>query len=493
VSVSLAALAQRATAEGCQAVDAQFVKEILNPQLHSLPTETLAFLARLKREDSKARDEILSKAGKLLGVKKGRKTAKAERAEGQAQVAAALLDLVAELSHEHFRIKTWDRPMAGFLSAVDHRQYDQLDEALREIWSGDLQMGDMERARASRLYVGRLAKDQLHQLASILGLLGTTDESAIFEEFERDHLARYEPNKTIRDQLTKLLTHLRVETRNALQEETKDRHLSAAAFPNIQDEFQEASYPDVQAPSLMRRIAHGLRKSFRRGPPAQSNAERQIKQAALALADGKHPTEDQLNALASTYANLDRALGRTGASALLARLAQDRVKKMQETQLTELGVQLEVALRMLPEDHALAGLPEPIRESTSARRRFYEDLRNAQRKEPGIRSGSKALTQVLDALPDTRHPEKLQDALDGMAAASCRILDGQDEQDFYKSALLRLDGKKRKALSSYLNGRHGIDRYALAIKRAMVIAPKAWSEFRKHQLDMLARAAAATA
>ncbi len=79
-SASSAALAQRASAEGAQAVDQDLIKRVLTPMLHSLPVETLCELGRLNDANNGLGDKILHDAGKLLGADKSPRTPAGARA-----------------------------------------------------------------------------------------------------------------------------------------------------------------------------------------------------------------------------------------------------------------------------------------------------------------------------------------------------------------------------------------------------------------------------
>jgi hypothetical protein len=486
LSTALAALTQRATDEGYDAVVKQLVERTLGPRVHSLPFETLCELGRLKDTDNKTRQAVLSRTADLLGANKRRQTRKVEQAVKQLDVASSLLSAIGELCHEHARAMSWDRQISIALEAARKGQYEQLDAALREMWSGDLLMGEVEQARVSRLMdaVKRLGATQREELAAMLGVTDKSNEpSRIFDQFKHGYLPRFETDEAIRGQLDKFIEHLRVATRAVLRQDMAGGLGVSPAQPGAASGFESADYPSAVRPrkairTTFSRFGDWMAASFRRRPTAHDAVKRHVKQAVQTLIEGGRLTREQIDALRAVNERSESKLGHARSDSMLHILVHDRLSKLEPGQLASLAVNLAEANREV----------SSLGQELQIVRPLYEKLGNALARESGIRRGAAALTRVMNALPRTRHPEELLDALNSLADAQCHALDQQSELDFYEDALRRLGSPAQKALNKRLNGRDGILRYARNIDSLLRPAPSAWSHYRWHQLDTLARA-----
>jgi hypothetical protein len=489
VAVSLAALAQRAAAEGYDAVSTQLIRRTLAPRLHSLPLETLCELGRLRYSDDRNREEILLRAADLLGANKRRRTRKVEQAGRELEVAAAMLSVIGELCHEHARAMSWDRQVAIAIEAARNGHHEQLDAALRELWRGDLLTGEMERPRVSRLMdaIGRLAMDQRYALGAMLGVTEQADaRSDNFARFEEHHLAEFEHDEAIRRQMARFIAQLRAATRAMLPAETHGDAVVGPTADTGSGRFDAVHYPaalkrEQTIRGTFNRFRGWIAATFRRRPKTHDLAKAQIKQAILTLIDGGSPNADQLGALQSANRRLNGKLGQVKGASVHRMLIQDRLSKLNPDQLARL------ALCVAAARDSISSQAGPDGQDVIAD--FHAHVADALEREAGIRNGAKALTQLQEALPNARRrPEKLLDALDALADAATAAPDSQSELDFHEDVLRRLDPAVRKTLHKRLNGRGGLERHLRGVDSLIWHTPVAWSHYRRHQLETLSRA-----
>lgn len=518
-AVTLAALSQRATAEGYAAVDQHFFKRILTPLLHSLPLSTLGDLAHLNDRDDETGKQILRQAGKLLGAGQRRRTAKAEHAAREHAVASVLLGVLAETSREQLRAASGDRPASAALEAARNGQFQQLDAALREMCHGDQLIGDMERSRASRLVdmIGRLGWHQQEAMATMAGATDRRDATTdTFDEFMEIRIADFEPDKAVRDQMIRFVQDLRaacrtvskrdapVDTDTRRQPADAGAGIGAANPPALHQPalHQPApaaapgAYPPVITPGKtlgrsFREFRASIAARFRRTLTTQEAAKAQIKQAVLALIAGDRLGSDQLSALqpaarqdgirpgAQAGRQPVRKPAPPASASLQRQLIRERLLKLDPGHLAQLDVNLAQARGQL----RAAAQPDATLEA------FYDMVQGQLEREAGIRRGAAALGQVVAALSRTDKPEKLLDALDVLADAQCQALAHQSEQDFYEDALDRLGEPTRAAACKRLRGRDDVQRHMRGIADVLSYAPPAWLQFRQTQLRLLWRAA----
>ncbi|HTK02678.1 MAG TPA: hypothetical protein VL522_23835 [Bordetella sp.] len=499
-ALTLAALAQRAAAEGYDAVDTHLIKRVLTPLLHSLPLETLCELARLNDRHDETGEKILRDAGRLLGMHKQRDTSKAEHAVKEYKVASVLLGVVAELSREHAHAISWDRQVAIALEAARNGQHQQLDAALREMWRGDFLAGEMDRPRVQRLAgtFERLGVNQQYALATMLGITDQADATThAFDDFQARYLAEFERDEAVHGQMRRFIDHLRAAGRATMQgganarpgarrggtgADASGEHGGASVPSASPPAFPAAIKPDssirASISRFTRRLSHRVRTTFGMQLPTRDAARTQIKQAVQTLIEGDRLTAQQLDALQSANQRLNGKLGKVVGVSVQRMLIQNHLSKLDPEQLAQLAFNLATARGSLPSSR---GKDETLE-------KFYGALQDRLEREAGVRQGAAALAQVAAALPQTRYPGQLLDALDVLADAQRHALDHQSELDYYDEALARLDKETRAALQKRLNGRDAIRHYMRGIDDMIGYAP-AWSQYRRSQLHILSRAA----
>lgn len=488
-ALALAALAQRAAAEGYEAVDTDLIKRVLTPMLHSLPAETLCELGRLNDRSDGLGDTLLRDAGKLLGAGTRAQTPKAQQAAREREIASILLGVVAELAREHARAASWDRQVAAALEAARNGQHQQLDGALREMWQGELRTAKIDTPRVSRLkdLVGRLSEGQRHALATMLGATRPADATtATFDEFQAHRLAEFERDTVIQRQMLGFIDHLRTASRAAPQGGVNAGATSSRHRPDANTdatEYPEPITPPATFQATFQRVRDSVLSTFRRKPTTRDAAKAQINQAVRTLIAGDRLTADQLEALRSTSLQLNGKLGQARGTAFHGVLIQAQLSRLDPGQLAQLEINLAAA-----RDKSRSSAEED-----ATLEAFYDTLQERLEREAGIRRGAAALGQVLAALRQPRHPEKLLSALDMLADAQYQAPARQSELDFCTDALGRLGDAARVTLQKHLQGRQDVQRHMRRIDDQVGYLPSAWLQYRRSQLETLAIAARAPA
>ncbi|WP_145925357.1 hypothetical protein [Bordetella sp. H567] len=484
-AIMLAALAQRAEAEGYEAVEKDLVKRVMTPLLHSLSLEALCQLARLNDRDDGLGDQILHDAGKLLGTDKPPQTADGAQARRQSNVASALLGLLAELSREHARAASWDGQVAAALEAARNGQHQRLDAALREMWQGDLLAGDIGTPRSQRLkeLVERLAPDQQDALARMLGTDGAVDAATInFNDFTLRHLGEFETDPTMHRQMLGFIEHLRAASRATLHAGTNA--FAPAGQPVPQSGADASVFPARITPpatlgSTFRRLRQSVASTFRRKATTRDAAKTEINKAVLQLIAGGRLDATHVQALQSVNDKLADKLGRSKGTTFQGVLVQEALSRLSPDQLGQLRASLTAARN---DPHVSTGQDTGVKA-------FYRMLETRLDREAHIRRGAAALNEVLAALQQPRHPEKLVTALDLLADVHVQAPPQQSELDYYADALGRLGDTARATLQKRLKGREDIQRHMRGIRDELIHEPAAWLQYRHGQLNTLSVAA----
>jgi hypothetical protein len=480
VAKALVALGQHAIADGYEALEEPLVRRTL--ALHSHPLNALLSLARLADGNDGTRRALVQHMARQLGADKRRVTPQVKLAQRRLDVAEGLLATIGELAREHATAISWDRQVAAAIDAARKGRPQEIDAALRDMWSGDAALAESDRPRIERLVgcINRLPAYQRQQLAKMLGF--GPDAGALarnFARFESSGMSVVEYDTAMRHQMRKYLTHLRAAMAIAMGSHDGMAGLAppshgAAAGPG------RSTFP----PRILRHPTLGA--SLRRLLPAflsRRHTRKMLKnqvQIAIARLLREGTLAETSQELHQAISGIDAKLGAPGGASVRRLRIQKCLGELDPAQLSALQSKVTQLLAHSPAD--TLGQDDPVR-------RFHGELARGLEREPGIRQCAAALADLSTALRHHRRPQPLLNALDALAEAECQLADPQSEVDFYEDALRRLDPAVKRQIHKHLNGRKGIAPYVQAIDVLTFALPSAWLRYRKHQLYTLARAA----
>jgi hypothetical protein len=489
------ALGRQATADGYAELQNALIRDTLTPRLHVHTLDELCALARLADRNDRTRQDLAQGIAQVLGIDKRRTAPKARAAKAHQDVAEALLNFIGELAREHAIQQSWDTRVAALLAAAGRGAATEIDAALQDMWSGDVALGDAAAPRRERLigYIRRLPADQRRDLAAMLdvpfGLQepqpGAAPSGRLphhFAMYEQVQMRQLQAEGTLRHQMRKYLQDLRAAAMVATAGHPPQAEAAVIArmdqTPDARNEFP----PRIRRkPSLATRLRRRLSAFFSRRATTTNELKTQVRATVADIQKNGRLTEEQSTELTQALRNVVAKRGESKATDMLQGHISACLDKLDPAQLSSLRAHVAEALSSAPLNR-LSG--------THPLRRFHAGLARALHQEPGIRHCANALTRLTPALRHLKQPDAMLPALDALADARLHLTASQSELDLYEAALARLDPSVRARIRKQLNGRHGVLRHAAAIQ-AYSFPSAPWSRYRRHQLDVLARAVSA--
>lgn len=489
------ALGRQATAEGYAALQNNLIRDTLKPRLHVHTLDELCALARLADRNDGTRQDLARQIAQVLGTGKRRTAPKAQAAKAQQDVAEALLNFVGELAREHATAKSWDTQIAALLAAAGRGAATEIDAALQDMWSGDEALGDPAEPRQKRLieYIRRLPADQRQDLAGMLNVSigpGTSQRQAAafgrlphhFAMYEQVQMRQLQADGVLRHQMRKYLQDLRAALRGATGNHPPQADGSVIVQANQASDARNEFPPRIRRqPGLWTRLRRGLSAFFARRATTTNALRTQVRATVSDILKNGSLTGEQSTELTQAIRNVVAKRGESNATDMLRDHIGAYLDKLDPAQLSSLRKHVAEALSSAPLNR-LSG--------THPLRRFHAGLARALDQEPGIRHCANALALLTPALRHLKRPDAMLPALDALADARLHLTASQSELDLYEAALARLDPSVRASIRRNLNGRNGVMRHAAAIQ-ANSFSSAPWSRYRRHQLDVLARVAAA--